>query len=100
MVLPPDFSQLNQIEQQRLAKATNFKQMQNVIATLEQSIQECFEVCVVDLTLPDIQKEERNCLKKCHQKFFNAMDRSSFRFVYLSLKQPVSQLTILRGHAL
>lgn len=90
MVLPPDFSSLSEMEQQRLSAATNFKQMENVISSLEGVIQDCFSECVVDLTQREIQKEEGNCLKKCHQKWFESMQRMSFRLGEEQLKLKIS----------
>jgi hypothetical protein len=96
MVLPPDFSDLppqdlgkicfNFSLPERIKNASNFKQMNKGISSLEGVLRDCFQDCIVDLTTKEILKEEKNCLKKCHSKFFESVQRGSIRLNEEQLK--------------
>lgn len=37
---------------------------------LIESNQECFRICVKDFKLPDVSKNEMNCINNCYAKYF------------------------------
>jgi hypothetical protein len=86
MSLPPDFSTLSPQDQSKIQNATQFKQLNNMVFTLEQVLSTCFATCCTEMTSALIQDTERNCLKKCHTKFFDSLNRSTIRLGEEQLK--------------
>lgn len=82
----PEIDKLTPRDKQRFELATNFKQMNKVFITLENVITECFDACITDLSVSYIESSEKNCIKKCHSKFFDHMQRSQMRLAENSEK--------------
>jgi hypothetical protein len=67
-----------------------------MVHVMDKLLRECFQLCVTDLTQPELQKREINCIKKCHSKFFEHRDRSQF---IMGQKQALEQFKLEKNRA-
>jgi hypothetical protein len=99
-MMPPDFSKLSQYEMQRLETAANYKQVHgdNVDDECNGNSGRNYSKVLPGLRYrPDLSKAtegrsthiltKENCVKKCHVKFFEQMQRSQQRLAEHQFRQ-------------